>query len=361
MLRQHCSRGGGRSVETADEVRALLRRWHEHGDGAARAELAERMLPLARSLARRYVGKGEPLDDLVQVASLGLVKAIDRFDLERDVALLELRRPDDPRRDQAPLPRPHLVAPRAARPAGARARVDRAGGALARPPPLADRRRDRGRVGAGDEQVLEALEAADAYRTTSLDEPLGDGAGRARGDRRRRAGFELAEDRATLAAAAARLRRPRARDRCACASTRTSRRREIARAHRRLADAGLAAHPPVADAPARRRSSPARTRLERSPRRGYPTRHGRPEMPERPTERTEEEQERLNRQLIGAAARAARRDARRAGPVRVPARRAVPAALPESSTFQRDRLPRDAAVRPPRRPRSSSRRPPSTA
>ena len=72
-------------METADEVRALLRRWHEHGDAAARAELAERMLPLARSLARRYAGKGEPLDDLEQVASLGLLKAIDRFDVSRDV------------------------------------------------------------------------------------------------------------------------------------------------------------------------------------------------------------------------------------------------------------------------------------
>ena len=72
-------------MDTADEVRALLRRWHEHGDGAARAELAERMLPLARSLARRYAGKGEPLEDLEQVASLGLLKAIDRFDVSRDV------------------------------------------------------------------------------------------------------------------------------------------------------------------------------------------------------------------------------------------------------------------------------------
>ena len=72
-------------MDGADEIRALLRRWHEDGDRAARAELAERMLPLARSLARRYAGKGEPLDDLEQVASLGLLKAIDRFDVSRDV------------------------------------------------------------------------------------------------------------------------------------------------------------------------------------------------------------------------------------------------------------------------------------
>src|ERR671926_710313 len=43
------------------------------------------MLPLARSLARRYAGKGEPLEDLEQVASLGLLKAIDRFDVSRYV------------------------------------------------------------------------------------------------------------------------------------------------------------------------------------------------------------------------------------------------------------------------------------
>ena len=72
-------------MESADRTRGLLRRWHEDGDRAARAELAERMLPLARSLARRYAGKGEPLDDLEQVASLGLLKAIDRFDVSRDV------------------------------------------------------------------------------------------------------------------------------------------------------------------------------------------------------------------------------------------------------------------------------------
>ena len=46
----------------------------------------ERFLPLARQLARRYQRQNEPLDDLMQVASMGLVKAIDRFDPARGTA-----------------------------------------------------------------------------------------------------------------------------------------------------------------------------------------------------------------------------------------------------------------------------------
>src|ERR1700751_3917387 len=64
----------------------LFIRWHEDGDQAAREQLVGRFLPLARNLARRYAGAREPFDDLLQVASLGLVKAIDRFDVERGAA-----------------------------------------------------------------------------------------------------------------------------------------------------------------------------------------------------------------------------------------------------------------------------------
>jgi RNA polymerase sigma-B factor len=64
----------------------LFRRWQRQGDDRARAELVNRFLPLARKLARRYQGAREPLDDLMQVASLGLVKAIDRFDYTRGTA-----------------------------------------------------------------------------------------------------------------------------------------------------------------------------------------------------------------------------------------------------------------------------------
>ncbi len=63
-----------------------MNRYHSDGDLAARDELVERFLPLARQLARRYQRGNEPLDDLVQVASIGLVKAVDRFDPERGTA-----------------------------------------------------------------------------------------------------------------------------------------------------------------------------------------------------------------------------------------------------------------------------------
>jgi RNA polymerase sigma-B factor len=64
----------------------LFDRWQRDGDRAARDQLVDRFLPLARKLARRYQGAREPLDDLVQVASLGLVKALDRFDPSRGIA-----------------------------------------------------------------------------------------------------------------------------------------------------------------------------------------------------------------------------------------------------------------------------------
>src|SRR5687768_3412003 len=70
----------------AREDRRLLERYHHHGDRAAREALVDRFLPLARQLARRYQRGGEPLDDLIQVASLGLLKAIDRFEPDRPTA-----------------------------------------------------------------------------------------------------------------------------------------------------------------------------------------------------------------------------------------------------------------------------------
>jgi RNA polymerase sigma-B factor len=64
-------------------VERLFRRYARFGDTAARDELVRRFLPLAHRLARRYRRGPEPFDDLAQVASIGLLHAIDRFDPER--------------------------------------------------------------------------------------------------------------------------------------------------------------------------------------------------------------------------------------------------------------------------------------
>lgn len=70
-------------TRTSDDSGELFVRWHEHGDHGAREALVERFMPLARSLARRYHRSSEPYEDLTQVASLGLLKALDRFDPSR--------------------------------------------------------------------------------------------------------------------------------------------------------------------------------------------------------------------------------------------------------------------------------------
>jgi RNA polymerase sigma-B factor len=186
-------------VESVDRTRGLLRRWHEEGDRAARAELAERMLPLARSLARRYAGKGEPLDDLEQVASLGLLKAIDRFDVSRDVRFAtfavptiagELKRHF---RDRGWMLRvPREIQELSARITRCRETLTRE---LGRSPTVDE---VAATVGAGVEAVLEALRAADAYRMLSLDEPLAEGAGALDAIGGDDAGYELAEQRVLL-------------------------------------------------------------------------------------------------------------------------------------------------------------------
>ncbi len=72
----------------------LLRRYHEQGDLAAREQLIEQYMSLVRSLARRYSYRGEQLEDLVQIGAIGLIKAIDRFDLDRGVELTTYATPN---------------------------------------------------------------------------------------------------------------------------------------------------------------------------------------------------------------------------------------------------------------------------
>ena len=77
-----------RTVTLADRrrVEVRLRRWHERRDPADRDHLVQEFTPLARKMAARYVHVAEPLDDLIQVATIGLIKAVDRYDADRGVA-----------------------------------------------------------------------------------------------------------------------------------------------------------------------------------------------------------------------------------------------------------------------------------
>ena len=206
------------------------------------------MLPLARSLARRYANKGEPLDDLEQVACVGLIKAIDRFDLEPRRALRDLRGPDDRRRAQAPLPRPRLDDARPARGPGAQRRRSagrRASGCsrdLSRSPTVAElARAARRRRGAA------CWRRSPPPRPTARSRSTSRSAGRHRRRWRRSAATTAASSAprrgAMLADGLEALGAARARDR-APALLRGPHPARDRRAHRHLADARLAADPP---------------------------------------------------------------------------------------------------------------------
>ncbi|HZQ04798.1 MAG TPA: SigB/SigF/SigG family RNA polymerase sigma factor, partial [Gaiellaceae bacterium] len=78
----------------AENDKILLRRYHEQGDLQAREQLIEQYMSLVRSLARRYAYRGEQFDDLVQIGAIGLIKAIDRFDVNRGVELTTYATPN---------------------------------------------------------------------------------------------------------------------------------------------------------------------------------------------------------------------------------------------------------------------------
>src|SRR3954471_5084047 len=71
------------SEDERDELRRKFEAYSESRDQALRDELVAAHLGLAEYLARRFANRGEPLDDLVQVASVGLLKAVERFDADR--------------------------------------------------------------------------------------------------------------------------------------------------------------------------------------------------------------------------------------------------------------------------------------
>lgn len=87
-----CCKGNNASSASANTYRncdeyGLLVSYRRDGDTRARDELILRYLPLVYGISRRYCQRGEQLEDLVQVGSIGLIKAIDRFDLDRGVSL----------------------------------------------------------------------------------------------------------------------------------------------------------------------------------------------------------------------------------------------------------------------------------
>jgi len=151
----------------------LFVRYQRQGDMAAREELVRRFLPLARRLARRYERASEPLDDLVQVASVGLVKAIDRFETEQGTGfssyavptiLGELKRYF---RDSGwALHVPRGMQERVLKVNEA---VEHLSGELGRSPTP---QQVAAQLHLPVEDVLEAMEAGAAYDTVSLDAPL---------------------------------------------------------------------------------------------------------------------------------------------------------------------------------------------
>ena len=161
---------------TPRETELLFERWQQHHDHAARDELVERFLPLARKLARRYSAAHEPFDDLLQVASLGLVKAVDRFDCKRGNAfssfavptiLGELKRYFRDLGWAVHVPRG--AQERAVKVEDAQNKLSAKSGRAPTVPELAEY------LEFSIEEVLEALETARAHHASSLDAPFDDG------------------------------------------------------------------------------------------------------------------------------------------------------------------------------------------
>ena len=187
-----------------------------HGDSRAREELASRFMPLARRLAYRYQGAGEPMDDMVQVASLGLVKALDRFDAARGVSFTtyavptiagELKRHFRDNSWAVHVPR------------GMRDRALRVHAAIREASEQTGQRPASGelaeRLSLSRAQIDDALGALGAYDAVSLDGPARQGSDYDPQNRADTIGevdtdYQLAEDRVTLAMA---LKRIPSRDR----------------------------------------------------------------------------------------------------------------------------------------------------
>jgi len=190
------------SAASVMSSRALLHAYHRHGDLGARDRLIEDYLPLVRRIARQHAGRGEPLEDLVQIGSIGLINAIDRFELDRGVDLAayaipsivgEIKRHLRDRVGPIRIPR-RLQEVNASLNAGAAG----LGAKLQRPATVAELARE---AGIEQEVALEALTAQRAHEPVSLSEDgngNGDGPGLTLKPSTER-GYETGEDRALLA------------------------------------------------------------------------------------------------------------------------------------------------------------------
>ncbi len=144
------------------------------GRARLRAELVEAHLPLVEYLARRFRNRGEPLDDLVQVATIGLIKSVDRFDLERGVEFSTYATPtivgEIKRhfRDKGWAIRvPRRLQELKLSLTKATSELSQKNG---RSPTVAEL---AGHLGLSEEEILEGLESANAYSAVSLDAPDG--------------------------------------------------------------------------------------------------------------------------------------------------------------------------------------------
>jgi RNA polymerase sigma-B factor len=156
----------------ATEERRLFLRYRRFDDRRAREQLVERFMPLAAQLARRYRNTSQSFDDLTQVANLGLVQAVDRFDPERGLRfssfavptiLGELRRHF---RDTGWAVRvPRALQENVAKVREAQTKLSSILGRSPTPDELSQA------THLDHEAVLESLEAADAFQAASLDAP----------------------------------------------------------------------------------------------------------------------------------------------------------------------------------------------
>jgi RNA polymerase sigma-B factor len=170
---RHRRRPGRDRIKLQEAERGLLIRYHSSGDLHAREELVKRFLPLARELALRYKYANEPFEDLLQVACLGLIKAVDRYEPERETKfasyaaptiLGELKRHF---RDKSwALRVPRGVQERAV---AVNRETETLSKYLGRSPTV---REVAEALGLSVEEVLEASEAAASYETASLDAPV---------------------------------------------------------------------------------------------------------------------------------------------------------------------------------------------